>query len=610
MIGTPQEFIDTMRAKIVTTSAKIEIINNDYNDGTMTESGNYAIFEGDGIELDGSLQVIPNKLAENNKPHFYIENNKIQKEGWYSDELSDNEGKIQTDYSKTVKHSRKEYSDLHIIFSDIRNEYAVDFDLGVGTDIYNYRNNTEKQIVIKNVKSGTIIEIEIFKWSKANSRAKILNMYLGTVFQYEDSDIVSIKVKKGVDLTNEDIQSKEVELKIVDENNSYNIFDENSELTSLNNDAKIIIHIGVLIGNFIYYVKTDECYFKKIEKQENELELLITGMGILTKYQTIEWTKLLSMNRLRQDTLEEMKWYITGGYRELHDRIVIDDKLISEAQEFNECYSKNEKIHEYLNSIAINCRSNLVETYDNAINFKRITEEKPVARINLENMENYPQIVKEENKYNLAVNIYNGKTEDIYTEVFSGKFTVGNGGVAHLVPYKNVEFMNYEENPNCEFVINIYNSDGTIYKSNITSYDEYDFSIITYPNEITFITKDNLADKIFELTIKNKTMQYSSLEYKIQEYETNELDKIIDVRSIQDENTAQKVGKWIINNINKRYKFKIKVNDTCTYELGDTVEIETGVYEKNQMIIKTAIIVGIEYEYDGTLDYYLWLKGR
>lgn len=51
MIPTSQEFIDAMRAKTITTSAKVEVIDNEYNSGIMIESGNYGLFEGAGIEL-------------------------------------------------------------------------------------------------------------------------------------------------------------------------------------------------------------------------------------------------------------------------------------------------------------------------------------------------------------------------------------------------------------------------------------------------------------------------------------------------------------------------------------------------------------------------------
>ena len=65
------------------------------------------------------------------------------------------------------------------------------------------------------------------------------------------------------------------------------------------------------------------------------------------------------------------------------------------------------------------------------------------------------------------------------------------------------------------------------------------------------------------------------------------------------------------NNLKKKYTYKVKINDVFTYELGDTVELETGIYGiDNKMIVRKAVIVGIEYKSEGTLDYYLILKGE
>ena len=264
MIPTSQEFIDAMRAKTITTSAKIDIIDNEYNSGIMIENGNYAIFEGDGVELDGSKCTINERLLNAYIPYQDITENETQPEGWYSTELSDKDGNISTNaYTKTVKNSKRNISDLHVLFSKVRGEYAADFTISINGSILTYTDNTKNEIVIEDISTLSDIVITISKWSKPYSRAKILNVYLGTVFQYEDSDIVSIKCRKDIDLINEENPSKEIEIKLVDENDTYNIFDEDTELASLDSDARIIIHIGVLIGNFIYYVKIDECYFKK-----------------------------------------------------------------------------------------------------------------------------------------------------------------------------------------------------------------------------------------------------------------------------------------------------------------------------------------------------------
>lgn len=608
MIPTSQEFIDAMRAKIITTSAKIDVIDNKYNNGITIENGNYGIFEGDGIALDGSISMASSGLLNaNNIPLQPINPYESVEEGWFSEELSDSNGNINVQYQKVVDHNKKEISKLHIIFSNVRNEYAVDFSVSIDGDITTYANNTDKEIVIENVTSQSTIIITISKWSKPNARAKVLNMFLGTIFQYEDNEIISINGKKGVDLLNEEIESKEIEIKLVDENNTYNIFDENTELTALDNDARIIIHMGVLIGNFIYYVKIDEGYFKSVEKADNELEMTINGIGIISRYQDVKWCDLYEEIYMVALNLNQLISNIDNKYSSLRERVAISSLIINENQQIIRCSEKDKKTHEYLNELAIDCRSNLIETYDNRIFFQRIEDSTPVANINIENMEEYPQIEKEDNKFDITVKKYNYSSNDIYEEVFSGRFKINQYGYAKLYPYKYVDFLNTDMY-DYEFVLNIYNPNGSLYQGNITSEDNMHFSIGVLPNLIYFLAWDELADKTFELTIKCKLLQFSYSDYTIENNATDE-EKIIDIRSIQDEETAQRVGEWLIDNLNKRYKFKLKVNDACTYELGDTVQIETGIYQNDEMIVRNAIVVGIEYEYRGYLDYYLILKG-
>jgi len=611
MIPTSQEFIDAMRSKTITTSARVDVIDNEYNNGILIECGNYAIFEGEGIELDGSRSVISESNLDVYTPRINITTEETLPEGWYSEDFSDEDGNISADtYTKTVYNSKKNISDLHILFSNVRGEYAIDFTVSIDGNVISYTNNTENEIVIENVTTSSVIIITITKWSKSNSRAKILNVYLGTVFQYEDADIVSINCKKGVDLINEEIESKEIEIKLVDENNTYNIFDEDTELTSLDNDARVIVHLGVLIGNFIYYVKIDECYFKKIEKQDNELEMTITGQGIISKYQDIEWEKLYDEIYLYSWVLSLIVSRMDSKFNNMKERIWIYPEILEEGQEMLRCSEKGKKIHEFLNDLAINCRSNLVETYDNKICFRRVTEETPVTCIEIENMEEFPKIEKQDNKYNITVKKYDYSISDSEEEVYSGTFKLSGQptyGYAYLTPYKDVDFLS-PTNGDSSFILNIYNSDGTTYASNITETGQYGIDYVVLPNTILFISTEDLLDKTLELTFNCKTLQFANSDCKIEDSTINE-EKIVDVRSVQDINTAEEIRDWIADNINRRYQYRIKVNDACTYELGDTVQIETGIYKDNEMIVKTAIVVGIEYEYKGYLDYYLILRG-
>lgn len=611
MIDTSQILIDAARARTITTSAKVQITNvsGRYD---FFETGKYAMFEGDGIELDGTSNVLKKTEVL------------INYEGWYSEFpntiLSDENANFENvEFTNYVQHDKKEISDLHIIFSNVRNEYAINFDVIVTKDgestTYNFTENTKKEVVLNNIATGSKITIKFYKWSKHFARAKVLSCCLGTLYQYDDDEIMSITAKKGVDLINENIESKEIEIKLTDINDTYNIFKTNTEWDLLDEDAIIRIFLGIVIDNFIYYVKVDECYFKKVEKKDNEIGITITGMGILSKYQNIEWVKLYDEVYLVTKDLTVIKDAIDKDFSTLKEKIKIDNELIQEKQEMLRCFEKNVKIHEYFNKLATNCRSNLIETFDNNILFKRIKESQVVAKINLENMEEEPDIEKQE-KFNTLIKKYNYSEDSEKQEVFKGKFTLNQYGYAVLNTYADVELTfpvstmsGGSTSDELSFILNVYNKDGSVYKSNITSTDNQDFELVVSLNVIYFICS-TLKDKIFELTLNCKTLRFSSCDYKITNYDTCKEERTIDIRSIQDEETAKKVGMWLANNLNKRFKYKIKINDTFTYELGDTVELETGVYVNDEMITRKALVTGIEYEYDGALDYYLILEGE
>lgn len=612
MIDTSTEIIEALRADTITTSARVDIINNKYNSGIMCEHGYYALFEGDGIKLDESQCVLGRDYISGETPTVPLKFKERIDEGWYSTKISDIDGFIMEIYSTTVYNNKENLSNLHILFTNVREEYPVRFQVAINEDWNNsitYENNTEQEIVIENVASGSKVSINIIKWNLPYAHAKILNVYLGNVLQYEDIDIANISSLKSLSLTNEETPSKDIEITIVDKDESHNIFDDNNQFSSLDNDARVIINIGVLIENTIYYVRTDEAFFKDVKKEDNPLEFIILAQGILNKYNTVDWVKLYNEIYMNKFPLANILNF--NNYTDLKERIMESAELQNEALQLIRCSEKTKHIADYFTDLATACRGNLIETFDNCIWFMRVIEQSPVATINLRNMEEYPKIEKENEKYNIVANQYSYKEDDSNSEVFYGRFRVNKYNNAELTPYKTVDFLKYTmDYSDFSFVLNIYNSDGTTYASNITNNNTYDFDIVIVANVIYFILSDpTLADKTFELTLNAKTINFSSSEVKKEIYETDEEEKTIDVREIQDNTVANNVIDWIEGNISKRYKYTIKINDGF-YELGDTVRLETGIYDSNnEMIFKNAIVVGIEYKYDGTFEQILTLRG-
>lgn len=598
MIKIPQELIDGARARIVTNSARVLISDSVYINNIVNEKYKYAIFENEGISLNTTECIISN--AE-------------EIEGWYSDSVSDPNGIFKTPvtYIKRCDNDKNSIADLNIIFSDLRAEFAIEFDVIIkGKDgnstTYNFDNNNSTKIKLKNIETGSTVTVKIYKWSQKYSHAKILNMYIGTIFQYDDDKIISISAKKGANLTNETLESKSIEIKIVDEDEEYNIFDEESILASLNENNIITVFLGILINEIIYYLKVDDIYFDHFEKGENTLELTIFGLGALSKLQKSNWIELYKDDIYNFPfTLEYL--LKNNNYEKISEKILIDDEIKNEAEKTTTLYEKTMRSDNYIASLGIFFKANVFENIENEIVFKRLKCTTPIAKIELENQQEYPKIEKDDKLKNINIKIYSNDLDE-ETEAFSGKFNTNIYGYATLNPNKSLELLGNTGGLATDvlnYIFTFYNKDGTIYESGVTSNVGSLYFDLIY---IHYLPNSKYADKTYELTAKIRPFKFSSYDFIINNGKNEEI--VIDNRNITSEEKAKEIANWYTDNLKKKYSYILHINDIFAYEIGDTIEFETGIYNaKNEMIYKTGIITGIEYEYNGTLDYYLTVEG-
>ena len=600
MIKTTQQFIDYARSNVVTTSAKV-IIHSQNVKENFWEIGKYAIFENKGISLDGSECVI--------SPNFEIE-------GWYSNEISDENGNVKNvEYAEHFSEGGK----LTILFSSIRNEYAINFDVTImnlesGDSVtHEYTNTTNNKVEIETINENALVTIKIYKWSMPNAHCKILNVYTGTVYIYEDNEIVSITAKKGASLTNDEIETKTAEITLVDYENKYNIFNENTELAGLKETDNISVYVGLLIEKYIYYVKIDQFYFKNIQKKENALEVIINAEGALAKYKNINW-----VNNVNEVYLTELSllWYL-NRFKGALAQVEIDESI--QDIKVYPFFKKEDSMYEIFSNLATIAKANIFENVDNKILIKEIKENEPIATINLNNMEEYPTIEKKEENANIIVKLYTHSKDTEQQELAHVKFDKSS------ITFEKKENrycywkINYNTNKDLawiqdiqgdiEYEVKIYNSDGTLCNKALSD-ESYvlgtltNFSFILSGDDYT-----NLIDKTFEIIIKGKTINFNNIELKKDNNVAN--DKTIDIRSIENSAQANEISEWLTDNLNKKFYYKIKLHDAFTYEIGDTVRIETGIYDENgESIIKEAIITEIEYAYNGALEYYIYLRGK
>lgn len=624
MIETSQELIEKMRAE-QTVSARVSIVSykaqtikegsNNVNEHLqdvgickdtgeaeyyelynmsqlhnlrMNESGNYAIFEGEGISLSG-MQCI----SKTNK------NNQF---GWWSEWLSDENGYFNPSVPSAypvLEWSTKQtgQNKLNIVFSKIKDEYAVNFSVDIiyndgnedKTISYDIEDNNKSIYTIEDIpdfsnfyNNAGVIRIKITKWSKPNARAKVCQLSFGEILEYEDDKIVKLDVTKGVSLTNENTESKELSLTIQDEEEEYNIFEPTGKLVSLNTNSALSLELGCLIDDFIYYVKVDEFNIERPKKEQNSLEVSITGYGIINRHSNTDFGANYYEKHYPQGILDA----IFGYEEEIFFKI---DSSLNNMQIRSQYGTV--KIPDGLNKVATAVCGNVIETIDNTVLIKQIKESNPVARINLENMMTNPEIEKEDVPSEIDINVY-APTDKGNETIFDQKLNL-------IEAQWNTFKYNKEHTAppyTAKRTFDLGGEDTTV-----------DMQGVVFLEDRAGWSPLSGGDS--QIVITGHVIELSSTAQKFYTNNTGNKTQSIDNESINNTTQAKKIFNWLFDNYLKCFKYKVEIQDAFTYEIGDTVQIETGIYVNGEMIVRNAIITNIEYEYSGALHYTLTLKG-
>ncbi len=617
MIQTSQELIQAMR-NMQTTSARISILNcpevSDYghhyssidtllknevnddnygdleslNSGITHETGKYAIFEGEGIALNG-MQVID----KNNKTNHF---------GWYSKYLSDKDGKMEEMLNWNFWVLSDEQTNFTIIFSKERQEYAIDFDIIFTLLNYSELDLDPTYITVNVCDNSSVyyttkipewedykleqIEIKIHKWSKPNARAKITSLYFGEMEEFTDSSIVSIKAIKEVDLLNTSFPSKQIDIVLIDEKGEYNIFNLKGNLANLDKNARLIFELGGVIDNFIYYTKIDEYLATELKIEKNSLEISIRGKGRLQYFQE---------QNFYFNSYEKVPISILEPASEVDSYIRVENRVKKEESLMRTQYGENTSYAEGIGKMATAVRANVVETRDNYVLIKRIIETEPVAYITINQMLDNPEIKKIEKATNIEIKMY--------YPINKGDMEIFNSRI-DLSQEPSYYYFNY-------------NVDHTAppYKATVTAIGFEQLGEI----EVSMRFLDNKAIWGTGLTLENSDAVMVKINGSVIEITSSSVEfnltkegkgtRTIDNESIETVLVAEALFQWLVTNYNKEFEYKVEVQDIFTYELGDTVLLDSNIYQQGKMITRPAIITKIETEYKGSLHYILTLRG-
>ena len=560
-------------------------------------TGKYAIFEGDGILLDGSYKVIEEGNTSNQIG--YISEKPLIEGDAVSATWNDCE------FSWYVKiWGELNVNKLNLIFAD--GEYASMFDVIIEVDAditdleaepevytYNISDCNSSEYVLENLpdlsnKSFYITIIINNYFPQFNTKVKINQIFFGEALEYNDNEIVNIITDQEIDLENESITSKSISITVDDIEEEYNIFEPIGKLANLNKNSKIILEYGGLLlsDNFMYYTKFNEYILDSVKKEPGSEEITIEASGILNSYSK-------SDKKFDKNFYEKNDITVLNSGSEIDTKIDIDDEIKNEAVLIRSQYSESTSYIDGLRKMATAVCGNVIETFDNRILIKRFKIDNSVARINLENIiEGLPKITKLEIPKTIEVKSYTPTITSTNQVLFSqdliweeGKEYFCDYNVAHSAgPY--VGILTYRN------LISIA-PESTLDISQIISFLDDRAYLIGYSNH--YDCNLEITGSVVELTS-------SSANFIVDENSNTHL--TVDNESIEGIEMQSKIATWLIDNLMKRFEIECEIQDVFSYEIGDTVDIATGVKE----IIKTAIITGIHTEYNGTLNYVVKMR--
>lgn len=563
----------------------------------MHPTGKYAIFEGEGILLDGSCKVIEEGNISNQIG--YISDKPLIEGDAISAIWNDCE------FSWYVKiWGELSVNKLNLIFAD--GEYASMFDVMIEVDsdttdleaepevyTYNITDCNSSKYVLENLpdlsnKSFYITIIINNYFPQFNTKVKINQIFFGESLEYKDDEIVSIITDQEIDLENESITSKSISVTVDDIEEEYNIFEPTGALANLNKNSKIILEYGGLLleENFMYYMKFNEYILDFVKKEPGSEDITIEASGILNSYSKSD--KVFDKNFYEKNDIT-----VLNSASEVDTKIDIDEEIKNEAIQMRSQYSESTSYIDGLRKMATAARSNVVETIDNRILIKRFKIDNSVARINLENIiGGLPKITKLEIPKTIEVKSYTPTITSTNQVLFSqdliweeGKEYFCDYNVDHSAgPY--VGILTYRN------LISIA-PESTLDISQIISFLDDRAYLIGFSNH--YDCKLEITGSVVELTS-------SSANFLIDENSNTHL--TIDNESIEGFEMQSQIAAWIIDNLKKRFEIECEIQDVFTYEIGDTVDIATGVKD----IMKPAIITGIHTEYDGTLNFTLKMR--
>lgn len=237
----------------------------------------YATLEKNRWLLDGSKKLLPNSTD-------------VSDTSYISNQLSLDSCLYSSNPIITIAFSevhRVTIPAISLVFDEENGEYARDFKVhiyknDVKKDTITVTDNTSiKVIVQKDITEYDEIQIEIVKWCLPNRRARVSEIFLGIVKEFDKSNLIDLSHSQEVDPIGATTPKVELNFSIDNSDNTFNPDFEEGLYRFLARKQEIIVKYGYKLGNSIEYIDAGKFYLSEWETPQNGLEASFGARDLL-----------------------------------------------------------------------------------------------------------------------------------------------------------------------------------------------------------------------------------------------------------------------------------------------------------------------------------------
>ncbi|UWG96776.1 hypothetical protein LPY66_18145 [Dehalobacter sp. DCM] len=271
--------VDAAPDATITVTGEASISKKEQLTNSLTDmTAKLATLENDYWSLDGSFVLPP----ESTETGYEV--------GWWSSELSGVGGAFSTPQVLTLQFS-KDHSVIgfSIYFDVLADEYASDFTI-VAYDSLNAvidtqtitGNTTAKYIIEHTISNFRKVVITITKWKSANRRARVAEVGLGVIYEYDGDTLIKANILEELDPVNTEVTGNEIKFTIENADKRFNLLNPTGVYPALQKLQKVFPYLGVITGGTSSeYAQMGVYYLDEWQSDEGALTATFTAHDLL-----------------------------------------------------------------------------------------------------------------------------------------------------------------------------------------------------------------------------------------------------------------------------------------------------------------------------------------